>query len=230
MTLLTPRVPVAEVYLREARAIGARPEPEGFHAHLAHCWRTEGGRLRQDPQGEHRSSDEIERAMWHRFTWAVAAPFPELLARHEAWLGRLVRHFDSGAAWLVVDGAVDLIGSLRARGSRVGVVSNWHRALHGILEAVGLRAHLDFVVVSADIGRRKPHPEIFLQALRCAGAEARDAVHVGDSVQDDVEGARRAGIRPVLICRDEPEETLPEGASRVAHFQELARLLLDGRA
>jgi putative hydrolase of the HAD superfamily len=57
-------------------------------------------------------------------------------------------------------------------------------------------------VTSAQVGVRKPSPEIFAAALRMVRAEPWETLHVGDSVNEDVSGARQAGIEPVLISRD----------------------------
>jgi putative hydrolase of the HAD superfamily len=90
----------------------------------------------------------------------------------------------------------------RARGQRVIVVSNWDVSLEEVLSRVGLAAHLNAVVTSASVGVRKPAVAIFERALALAGARAHEAVHVGDSVEDDVAGAQAAGIEPVLVRRD----------------------------
>jgi len=98
--------------------------------------------------------------------------------------------------------AVPALKTLKARGFRLVVVSNWDVSLHSVLERLGLARSLDGVVTSAEAGARKPSPEIFRRALEVAGASAADAIHVGDSLEDDVAGARRAGIEPVLLRRD----------------------------
>ena len=90
----------------------------------------------------------------------------------------------------------------RARGLRVVVVSNWDVSLHDVLERVGLAGLLGGVVTSAEAGARKPDPAIFERALALAGVRAAEAVHVGDSVEEDVAGARAAGIEPVLLRRE----------------------------
>lgn len=92
----------------------------------------------------------------------------------------------------------------RSRGERVIVVSNWDVSLHGVLEGLGLRGRLDGILTSAEAASRKPAPEIFWRALELAGCRAADALHVGDSLEEDVEGAQAAGIEPVLIVRDGP--------------------------
>jgi putative hydrolase of the HAD superfamily len=89
----------------------------------------------------------------------------------------------------------------RARGQRLVVVSNWDVSLVGVLRTLGVDPLLDGIVTSAGAGARKPAPAIFEQALALAGAPARAAIHVGDTLDEDVAGARAAGIEPVLIRR-----------------------------
>jgi len=83
------------------------------------------------------------------------------------------------------------------------VVSNWDVSLHDVLERTGLTPLVDAALASAEVGARKPAPAIFAAALAAAdGVAPGDALHVGDTVEADVEGARRAGIHPVLVARD----------------------------
>jgi putative hydrolase of the HAD superfamily len=90
---------------------------------------------------------------------------------------------------------------LRAAGWALVVVSNWDASLHDRLAETGLAPLLDGAVASAELGAAKPDGAIFARGLALAGAEPRDAWHVGDDVEADVEGALAAGIRPVLLAR-----------------------------
>ncbi len=102
------------------------------------------------------------------------------------------------------DDAAAALQDVRAAGiERVVVVSNWDCSLPEVLERVGLMPWLDGVVSSAAVGAAKPDPEIFRRGLRLAGASPADAVHVGDSLAEDVTGARAAGVAPVLIAREQ---------------------------
>lgn len=92
---------------------------------------------------------------------------------------------------------------LRARGLTLVVVSNWDISLNGVLEGCGLAPLLDAAISSAEAGSRKPDPGIFATALELAGCEATEALHVGDTEEEDCEGARAAGIRALLIDREE---------------------------
>lgn len=90
----------------------------------------------------------------------------------------------------------------RERRVRLVVASNWDVSLHGVLSGLALAPLLDGIVTSAEAGARKPAPAIFARALQLAGVRAGEAIHVGDSLEEDVAGARRAGIAPVLVRRD----------------------------
>lgn len=97
---------------------------------------------------------------------------------------------------------VPALGELRARGLRVLVVSNWDVSLPTVLARCGIAGLIDATVTSAEVGARKPDPAIFLAALELAGSSADEALHVGDTAEEDVTGARAVGIRALLIDRD----------------------------
>jgi putative hydrolase of the HAD superfamily len=113
--------------------------------------------------------------------------------------------------------------SARRGGLRLVVVSNWDVSLVGLLRNLELEPLLDGIVTSAGAGARKPSPAIFESALRLAGVPASGAVHVGDSLDEDVAGARAAGIEPILIHRgDGPAVT---GVRTISSLSELAAAL-----
>jgi len=111
---------------------------------------------------------------------------------------------------------------LRARGLALVVVSNWDISLAAVLRAVGLEEAVDGVVTSAQVGNPKPERAIFDAALALVGVSPDRAVHVGDSVEHDVGGARAVGIRPVLLRREnaEPDER-PPGVPTISSLVEL---------
>jgi putative hydrolase of the HAD superfamily len=106
------------------------------------------------------------------------------------------------------------LARLRAAGSRLAIVSNWDISLHDVLERTALRSLVDAVVISAEEGVAKPDPAIFRAALARLGADGRAGLHVGDSLEADVAGARAAGLDAVLVVRD--GDAAPAGV-RVIH-------------
>lgn len=98
--------------------------------------------------------------------------------------------------------AVSLLEELRGRGVPAYCVSNWDCSLGEVLGRCGLAPLLDGVVSSAEAGALKPDPAIFALALDLAGCEPEEALHVGDTHEEDLEGARAAGVRALLVDRE----------------------------
>ena len=93
------------------------------------------------------------------------------------------------------------LANLHGRGLRLVCVSNWDVSLPEVLDRCGLGAALDGVVTSAGIGARKPDPAIFMAALEVAGCGAEEALHIGDTPEEDAAGAAAAGIPHLLLDR-----------------------------
>ena len=100
--------------------------------------------------------------------------------------------------------AAPALDAARDRGLATVCVSNWDCALPDVLERCGLDRRLNGVVASATAGARKPDPAIFAAALELVGCRPDEAVHVGDTAEEDVAGARAAGIDAVLLNRGRP--------------------------
>jgi putative hydrolase of the HAD superfamily len=116
--------------------------------------------------------------------------------------------------------AREALVSVRERGARVVVVSNWDVSLLEVLERAGLAPLLHGVVTSAAVGAPKPAAAIFEHGLALAGATPDRALHVGDSLNEDVAGARACGVAAVLLARDGSGG--PPGVTTIASLAELA--------
>ncbi len=114
---------------------------------------------------------------------------------------------------------------LRERGMRLIVASNWDGSLREVLARAAIEPLVDDVVTSADVGVTKPGRAIFDAALQAARTPAAEAVHVGDSVDTDIDGAHAAGIRAILLSRS-GEAPAPEAVPVIASLAELPPLLL----
>jgi putative hydrolase of the HAD superfamily len=98
--------------------------------------------------------------------------------------------------------AAPALAALAGRGMRLVCVSNWDISLPDVLARCGLADAFDGVVTSAGSGARKPDPAIFAAALDLAGCSAAEALHVGDTLEEDVAGAGAAGISALLLDRE----------------------------
>ena len=99
------------------------------------------------------------------------------------------------------DDARPALDELRKNGVRLVCVSNWDISLPEVLDRCGLGNAFDGIVTSAGSGVRKPDPAIFHAALDLAGCGADEALHIGDTVAEDIAGAGAAGIRALHLDR-----------------------------
>lgn len=109
---------------------------------------------------------------------------------------------------------------LRGHGLKIGLLSNTARDLALFVAHHGLR--VDALLTSRVHGKTKPHESIFLELLGRLGVAPEEAVMVGDSVEDDIEGARAVGMRALLVDR---ERRYPERPDRLDGLTELAAAL-----
>ena len=119
-----------------------------------------------------------------------------------------------------VPGVLEALGAM---GVRRVVVSNWDVSLRGVLDDTGLAPLLDGVVISAEVGASKPDRAIFEEALAVAGVAAGEALHVGDTVDVDLDGARAAGLHAVHLDRSGAD---PSALASLAGLPDLLRSTL----
>lgn len=121
---------------------------------------------------------------------------------------------EDAARYVLFDDALPALERLAAVGVESIVLSNHIWTLPEIVEALGAGEQVAGVVTSARAGYRKPHPEIFAEALRLTSASPDEIVMVGDSVSADMRGAEAAGMHAVFIDRDGTRE-LPDDVRRI---------------
>ncbi len=214
-TLVTLAPPVARlraemverfgVHLTEAQAAAALAREIAYYrGHLQ-----EGSDSRRLWQLRRRCAEVLRAAM--PATPELMAVSPEALT--EALLSSL--------RFTAFPDAAPALRALRRRRIAVVAVSNWDVSLHEVLARLSLAELLDAVVTSAEVGVRKPGREVFDRALALVRVQPQEAVHVGDSLEEDVAGARAAGIEPVLLARTQPV-ALPAGVRVISSLRELA--------
>ena len=227
LTLLRARPSLGGVYAACTERQGVRVDPAQFEAAAEAAFHAMGEEHREGGDPGLRTSDDLERASWRRHARRVMDGVPALAGLpFDPWFDSLYRDFGSAACWEPFPDVVPALGALRAAGARLAVVSNWDSRLRDILKENGLARWFDAVVISAEVGWRKPHPAIFLRALEETGAAPGEVLHCGDSVGDDLEGARAAGIRAVLLARD--GRAAPPGIEAVPDLRALVERVATG--
>ena len=149
--------------------------------------------LKRHPELDH--DEEI----WIRFTQriiegmgGIGDTYAAACEMEGAWAH--AHHFE------LYDDAIPTLDALRGRGLKLGLLSNSARDLG---EFVGHhRLTVDAVLTSRSHGKTKPHETIFRRMLELLDVAAGEAVMVGDTIEDDVEGATAVGMRAVLVDRE----------------------------
>ena len=127
--------------------------------------------------------------------------------------------------FFLYDDVTPVLHALAAQGLKLGLISNSHRCLVSFQEHFALGGLIAAAVSSSEHGYLKPHPSIFQAALRQAGVAASESVMVGDSLAHDIEGARRAGMRGVLVHRSHYPVPAHPGVPVIRSLTELPLLL-----
>lgn len=153
------------------------------------------------------SHPEGARGWWRRFIERTCERLEtERPSRFAA--AELFDRFAQPESWRVFPEVPATLAALATRGFRLAVVSNWDRRLPLLLERLGLADRFAAIVVSSAVGREKPDPAIFRAALAALGVAPEEALHVGDHLREDVEGARAIGMRALHLDRSGREGDL----------------------
>jgi HAD superfamily hydrolase (TIGR01549 family) len=146
--------------------------------------------------------------IWHRFTEEIFLGMggPDGIASECAT--EIEQGWEVSENFELFEDALPVLEELRAAQLRLGLVSNGIRDLREFV--VHHRLDVDAVVGSRAHGFVKPHPTIFQVALEQLGVEPAEAVMVGDSLEEDVEGARALGLRAILIDREDRHPEVEE--------------------
>ncbi|MGD0478479.1 MAG: HAD family hydrolase [Nitrososphaerales archaeon] len=109
------------------------------------------------------------------------------------------------ANYVLQRGARRCLAELRSMKLRLAVVSNHHspEALTNHLTQLDVKSHFSSIIVSSQVGFRKPDRRIFAMGLSSLRVHPSEAVFVGDSIPYDIEGAKRAGMTTILIGKDD---------------------------
>ena len=151
-----------------------------------------------------------DETIWHRFTEEIFVGMggPEALASECAT--EIEEGWGVSENFELFEDVLPALEEMRAAHLQIALVSNGIRDLNEFVAHHQL--DVDAVVDSRSHGRVKPHPTIFQAALDALGVRPEDAVMVGDSFEEDFEGARALGMRAILVDR---EERHPEVAERL---------------
>lgn len=201
-TMAYPQASMWDIFADLCGEEGVSTTPEVCEQLVRMVWRVAAEQAEERFRGgaEYSDSDAEFAAMFEQLGRIVFAQLG-VGGDHAVLARRFLERFWSDDNWEVFPEVHDVLRELRGRGVRLGVVSNAPSDLPQFLDRLGITPLVDFVVVSALEGVRKPDRRIFAAALDRAGVAPEAVVHVGDMYLEDVLGGRAVGVRPLLMER-----------------------------
>jgi HAD superfamily hydrolase (TIGR01549 family) len=191
-----------EGYRRLGGRFGLELDPELYAEARAHAVTA----LERHPELDH------DEEVWVLFTEQIIRGMGGNSGRAYECAVEMTRAWEHAQNFQIFDDVLPTLAELRAHALKLGLVSNTGRDLDEFVRHHGL--DVDAAVSSGAHGKTKPHPTIFQAALERLEVEPAAAVMVGDSIEDDVEGAKAVGMRGLLLDREnrypEVEEKLTD--------------------
>jgi putative hydrolase of the HAD superfamily len=199
-TLVHPWPSAPEVYGAFGRQFGSRLDISTIHQRFHEAFR---GEEKTDQVGGWRTNPEREQQRWRAI---VTRTLPDV-RDGEACFRTLWDYFAQPMSWRATNGAGLVLTQLKERGLSLGVASNFDSRLRTVLAGISEFPRDLNIVVSAEVGWRKPAPEFFAAVVDAIGVGPNEILMVGDDAENDVAAARAAGLRAVLF---DPTRTLCE--------------------
>lgn len=203
-TLIRPVPSVAEAYTAAAQRQGVVLRTEEVRARFEMHFQGD------EVHGERGAYSTDEPTEWRRWLRIVTCVLPEVPDSERAFQ-ELWDHFSRPESWRCYPDVAPALGALSELGISVCVGSNFDRRLrrvvHGLPE---LAPWANQLVISSEVGFRKPHPSFFQAACAQLRLSPRQVLCVGDDPETDVRGAISAGLSGLFLDRSaRPSNDLP---------------------
>lgn len=205
-TLFHVKGSVADIYIRHAERFGVKNTPQ-MQASVATAFKRAFHEA-PPPVFAATNSEDIkrcERLWWfdivHNVFYRVG-----MFEGFDEYFDDVFHAFERSTYWELYPETLSVLKGLKENGFELGIVSNFDSRLFSVLRGLGLADWFDTVTISSLAHAAKPAPRIFQVAMEKHAIDPKEAVHIGDSVYDDLLGARQAGLHGILIDREGQED------------------------
>lgn len=222
-TLFHVKGSVAEIYLRHAVQFGFTHTPDSLVA----IQRAFSRAFAEAPPPVFAVTDpaklkQSERLWWfdivHNVFYRVG-----MFQRFDEFFEQVFQVFEDPQSWQLYPETIATLARLRERDLELGIVSNFDSRIFPVMRGLGIDRMFETVTISSLAQAAKPAPKIFQVALDKHALDPNEALHVGDSFREDVEGAKRAGVHAVLLDRDGKSQSA--GVRSIQRLDELVLVL-----
>ncbi|MDA9101187.1 HAD-IA family hydrolase, partial [Omnitrophica bacterium] len=190
-----------QIYHETALRYGVNATPEETEKRFREVWLQRDGMVSLVSH----SDEKVEKDWWRNLVAEVFQVFGTF-TDFEAFFEELCEIFGRPDRWRTYPEVEDVLGRVKASGKKAAVISNWDSRLFQLVQGLGLEGYFEFVLASAVFGSSKPNPKIFLEGLHRLNLQPSEAVHIGDSLEDDVQGARASGVDAIFIDRHQEQD------------------------
>lgn len=211
-TLFTTRASVGEIYSEVAARFGARVSPVELQAAFSRAFRHSGPVRIED-----------EKRWWKAIVHEVFVEVG-MIQDFDRFFDEVYAEFRDSSGWRLYPETRSVLETLRSRGLKLGVVSNFDSRLHPVMKGLGLSGLVDSVTISSETGYAKPSAEIFEAAIRAIRVPPGRVLFVGDSLSDDYQGGVNAGLQTLLLDREDRYSQM-KSIPRIHSLLDVAALL-----
>jgi len=214
-TLIHPNPPAVHVYAQFGKEYGTRRDLAVIADRFREAFQAE-----EDVDGRSGlvTNEEREKRRWRN----IVAHVLDDVREPEACFTAIYDHFARPGAWVCDPAAEMVLRSLSERGYRIGLASNYDHRLRSVQKGLEPLRFIQHLVISSEVGFRKPAPEFFQEVCRAVDLPAQAILFVGDDRSNDFEGALRAGLGALLLDPRGHEPLL--GRKRLQSLEELILL------
>jgi len=222
-TLFHVQGSVAEIYLRHAVEFGFPQKPDSLVA-IQHAF---SRAFREAPPPVFAGTQparikQSERLWWfdivHHVFYRVG-----MFERFDEFFDHVFCVFEDHRSWRLFPETASTLTQLKGRDLELGIISNFDSRLFTVLRGLGIAEAFDTVTISSLAQAAKPASQIFHLALEKHAIDPEEALHIGDSLREDVEGAKKAGLHTALLDRDGRQQGA--GIRTIKNLEELFPLL-----
>lgn len=199
-TLIYPDPPVSEIYHQVAVQHGSSLSREqiGIRFSAAYnaseCCDVEGNSA---AESIHATSEEIERRRWR----SIVSQVINDAADPQTCFDELFSHFARAGSWKCYPEVEQVLKHLKAAGYGLAIASNFDDRLTAIFRDHAALAPIDILVISSQVGFRKPSPHFYDALTNVTRVAREDILMVGDHLQNDFHGAQAAGLAALHLDR-----------------------------
>ncbi len=192
-TLIRLVHPPGKVYAERGLPFGYELDP----VRLQNAFRTVWEKI--PPPAEGVSQTDDDRDWWRVLVAQTMIEAGYRIDRFDDYFEAVYEQFRLPGVWGLFPDVQNVLFQLSRAGIRLGIISNFDRRLYDILADLGVRDRFEHLIISSEIGFRKPAAQIFEVALHRFGVQASEILHVGDEFDSDFAGARAAGFHAFLV-------------------------------